>query len=219
VEIGLKSNTPDRRYQANLALYYSRYRDIQRAQLVAISPTEIASTVSNAAKATVWGGELQLTAYPLADLQLGATLGLIEADYDEFDGIDSTGQIIDKSDLEFPQTPQWNYSAQLQYVLPFDILPGYGNIIFRADYAWQSKTYNDVDNLNISQDSFGILNLRLSLEWSDPNVEFALFVKNATDEDYVTGGLDFTEQFGYVGVFLGAPRTFNAQLTWRFGEG
>jgi iron complex outermembrane receptor protein len=175
--------------------------------------------VSNAAKATVWGGELQLTAYPLADLQLGATLGLIEADYDEFDGIDSTGQIIDKSDLEFPQTPQWNYSAQLQYVLPFDILPGYGNIIFRADYAWQSKTYNDVDNLNISQDSFGILNLRLSLEWSDPNVEFALFVKNATDEDYVTGGLDFTEQFGYVGVFLGAPRTFNAQLTWRFGEG
>jgi iron complex outermembrane receptor protein len=219
VEVGLKSSSLDRRYQANLALYYSRYRDIQRAQLVALSPTEIASTVSNAAKATVWGGELQLTAFPAAGLQLGATLGLTEADYDEFDGIDSSGQTIDKSDLDFPRTPRWNYSARAQYTLPFDLLPEAGLITLYADYSWQSKIYNDVDNLDISQDSFGLLNLRLGLRWPQPDIEFALFVKNVTDEDYVTGGLDFSEQFGYVGVFLGAPRTYNAQLTWRFGDG
>jgi iron complex outermembrane receptor protein len=146
-------------------------------------------------------------------------VGLTIANYDEFDALDSSGEIVDKSDLDFPRTPRWNVSARLQYTLPFNLLPVDGTTSFLADYSWQSKTYNDVDNSDIAQGSFGILNLRLSMQLLKPDLELAFFVKNVADKDYVTGGLDFSDQFGYTGVFLGPPRTYAAQLTWRYRGG
>ena len=102
----------------------------------------------------------------------------------------------------------------LRYTLPY--LDG---ISFQADYSWMDKTYNDVNNSElIAQDKFGLLNLRLSTTIPKWDLELAFFVKNVTNEFYVTGGLDFTGQFGYAGTFLAPPRTFHGQITWLFGS-
>ena len=50
------------RVRLNLGLFYSDYKDIQRSQLIAIG-NDIATTVKNAASATVSGGELLLSLY------------------------------------------------------------------------------------------------------------------------------------------------------------
>jgi iron complex outermembrane receptor protein len=213
LELGLKSQWLDRSLQLNVAAFYSDYQDIQRAQLIALSPTEIATKVTNAASAYVTGGELQLTALPAPGLAINATAGLTIARYKEFFDIDGQGNVIDKSNLEFPRTPKWNFSLMAQYTL--DYLNG---ITFRADYSWTDKVYNDVNNSElIAQDAVGLLNFRISTEVPDWNLEMALYAKNLTDETYATGGLDFTGQFGYAGVFLGPPRTYHAEVTWRFG--
>ena len=213
-EIGLKSEWLDNRVQLNLAAFYSDYQDIQRAQLIALSPTEIATRVSNAASAYVTGGELQFTALPAPGLMVSATAGLTIAKYDEFFDTDGQGNVVDKSHLDFPRTPRWSYSAMVKYTLPY-----LGGISFQADYSWVDKTYNDVNNSElIAQEDLGLLNLRVSTVIPDWNLELAFFVKNVTDELYVTGGLDFTGQFGYAGTFLGPPRTYHGQVTWRFGE-
>ena len=213
-EFGLKSQWVDNRVQFNLAAFYSDYKDIQRAQLIALSPTEIATRVSNAASAYVTGGELQFTALPLPDLVFNASVGLTVAKYNEFFDDDGRGNVVDKSHLKFPRTPRWSYSVMLSYTLPY--LDG---ISFQADYSWVDKTYNDVNNSElIAQDKFGLLNLRLSTAIPDWDLELAFFVKNVTNELYVTGGLDFTDQFGYAGTFPAPPRTFNGQITWLFGS-
>ena len=140
--------------------------------------------------------------------------GLTVADYDEFLDGDGRGNVIDKSDLEFPMTPRWNFSTTLRFTLPY-----YNSIDLQADYAWKGRGYNDVNNSElIAQDSFGLLTLRLSKVMPENNLELAFFITNATDELYVTDGLDLSDQFGYAGTFLGPPRTFHGQITWRFGD-
>jgi outer membrane receptor protein involved in Fe transport len=108
---------------------------------LALSPTEIATRVSNAASAYVTGGELQFTALPLPNLVFNASVGLTVARYNEFSDDDGQGNVVDKSHLKFPRTPRWSYSAMLKYTLPY--LDG---ISFQADYSWVDKTYNDVNN-------------------------------------------------------------------------
>lgn len=215
LELGLKSQWFDNRVRLNASYFYSDYQDIQRARLIALGATDIGTTVSNAASATVSGGELQLAALPLVGLLLRATVGVTIAKYDEFNDIDVMGNQIDKSNLSFPRTPRRSYSAQVRYSRAI----GRYEFAVQGDYSWQSMAFNDVDNsVNIAQDAFGLLNLRTSLYLPERGLEFALFVKNVTDEIYRTGGLDFSEQFGYSGTFLGPPRTYNAEITWRFGS-
>lgn len=202
--------------RVDLGLFYNDYQDIQRAQLVALSPTDIASTVQNIASAYVTGGELRIDAAPHSLLEMHATLGLTVARYKTFNAVDSNGNIVDKSRLKFPRTPQYNLSVRAKYTLPPEIIPLDGDFSLQVDYSWQSKSYNDVNNSDIAQDNVGILNFRASYLFPGQGLEMAFFVKNVTDEVVATGGLDFMDQFGYSGVFLGAPRTYNAQISWYF---
>lgn len=216
VEVGLKSSQFDNRMQLDFAYFYDDYSDIQRARLIALSQTEIASTVSNAASAYVTGGELRMTAKPMADLIWDTSVGLTVASYKEFEDSDSMGNTIDKSNLKFPKTPRWNFSTRLNYTLPLSF-SGYATA--QVAYSWRDKSYSDVDNSPaLVQDSFGLVDLRLNSYWTDWNLEIALVAKNVTDETYLTDGLDFSDQFGYTGVFLGPPRTYYAELIWRFGS-
>lgn len=215
IELGMKTTYFDSRVQANLAFFYDDYQDIQRARLVALSQTEIASTVSNAARAYVTGGELRISAKPVPELVWDASVGLTIAEYREFDDTDTMGNTVDKSGLEFPKTPRWNFSTRMNYELPIRFR---GATTLQAAYAWRDKSYSDVDNSSaIAQGAFGLLDLRLSTYWVDWNLEFSLVAKNVTDEVYVTDGLDFSSQFGYTGVFLGPPRTYYGEFSWRFG--
>jgi iron complex outermembrane receptor protein len=215
LELGFKSSFDWAR--VDLGLFYSDYSDIQRAQLVALSPTDIASTVQNVASAYVTGGELQISAAPHPLLEIYANFGLIIAEYKKFTDVDSSGNIIDKSSLKFPQTPKYNFSTRVRYTFAPEVIALDGELSLQLDYAWQSKVYHDVDNSDIAQDAVGILNFRTSYLFPGQQLELAFFIKNLTDEVVATGGLDFLEQFGYSGVFLGPPRTYNAQISWYFG--
>ncbi len=215
-EIGTKISRLDGRLKAEAAYFYDDFRDIQRAGLVALSQTEIASTVENAASAYVTGGELRLTASFTDALQWHLGIGSTLARYREFDGADALGRPVDKSALDFPKTPRWSWNTRLRYEAS---LPAASDLLLQASYSWQSQTHPDVDNAPaLSQGAFGLLNLRSSLTLPRYNVTVALSAKNVLDTTYVTDGLDLSGQFGYTGVFFGPPRTYTGEIYWRFGD-
>ena len=216
LDIGYKSTWLDQRVRLNLSAFYSEYRNIQRTQLVAISRSEIATRVANAARAKIVGGELQFSAQPKPRWSFRTTAGTTIAKYEDFAGMDEYGNLVDKSHLELPNTPRFSFSVLLRNVNPITIGATNAEFALQADYSWQDRVYNDIDNGDIDQPAYGLLNLRASLYFKAKDIEVALFARNVTDEIYVTGGLDLTEQFGYRGTFLGPGRSTNLQITWKF---
>ena len=48
------------------------------------------------------------------------------------------------------------------------------------------------------------------------NFDASLFINNAFDEEYKTGGLTVPESLGWVGFSYGAPQTYGATLRYNF---
>ncbi|MFT4918752.1 MAG: iron complex outermembrane receptor protein, partial [Zhongshania aliphaticivorans] len=128
LELGMKSDWFDQLLRANLAVFWADYTDIQRTQFIAVNGVP-ATVTSNAASASISGVELELTALPTDRLELGASLGLLSAEYDEFNGFDGT----DKSDEKFDDVPEMTYSVSATYTIEFGAEYTWMN---RLDYSW-----------------------------------------------------------------------------------
>jgi outer membrane receptor protein involved in Fe transport len=94
----------------------------------------------------------------------------------------------------------------VQYRWP---LGGLGDLLLRADYAWQDKFYFESANFELpAQDDYGLLHLRAAL-LADSGWELALWVKNATDEEYRVHAFDSS-----FGSDLGASTIQGAPQMW-----
>ncbi|MGH8276860.1 MAG: hypothetical protein ACRETH_09210, partial [Steroidobacteraceae bacterium] len=103
-----------------------------------------------------------------------------------------------------------------------------GDLLLRADYAWQDKIqWNVINDFNY-QRSYGTLNARMVLASPTQTWELALFGANLTDKRYAYNG-GTVESFtpGGPGMPLvltptiawnipGAPRTFGLEGTYRW---
>ena len=215
-DLGIKSRWLNQKVRLNVSTFYARYRNIQRTQLIPLSDTEIGTTIANAAVANIHGAEVTAAAQLTARLSLRATAGLTIADYRDFTEFNEAGELIDKSDLMFPNTPRYAFSRLARYSFPIALGGSTAEFAVQADYSWQSRTFNDIENSDIDQPAYGLLNFRASMHFYATDIEVAFFALNVTDETYVTGGLDLTDQFGYRGTFLGRARSTNLQVIWRF---
>ena len=56
----------------------------------------------------------------------------------------------------------------------------------------------------------------MQFDSSNENWTVALWVKNLADEEYRTSAIDLQTSFGYDYSQIGAPRTYGAELTYRF---
>src|SRR5690606_35608241 len=133
-------------------------KDVQRSILVLTPSGSTTTVVSNAASATVYGGEVEAAWRPIQPLMINASVGYTHAEYDKF--IDFTG---DRSNEKFP-VPAWQATLNARYVVPVAV----GDLAFQGDYYWQ-------DDLNLSppskrsadvtQKAYGLVNGRVSLEF------------------------------------------------------
>ena len=85
-----------------------------------------------------------------------------------------------------------------------------------ADYSYRGKSYFDPQNTEIiAEDGYGLLNARAAVKLDEPNVEFAVFGKNLTDEVYKSTGFGVMDSFGWALAWYGPPRTFGVQVSIR----
>jgi iron complex outermembrane recepter protein len=95
IEMGLKTtfDLAGMTTRFNAAYFYQKYEDIQRTlSFIPPGQTALTTVVLNAGKATIQGGEAELTIIPFDALELSAFVGYTDAQYDEFDNPGIAGQ-------------------------------------------------------------------------------------------------------------------------------
>lgn len=147
--------------------------------------------------------------------------------------------LIDAKGADFTYIPRNTATFSFTYNLP--IAPEWGDLSLFASVYWQDemvthpyKSYadeiaalNKVPNWgpaetqifkdNATADAYEIYNVRL--DWRsvmDSSFDLAFYVNNATDEEYIVGGLNVIDVLGIHAATYGAPRTMGAALRYNF---
>ncbi len=207
-EIGFKSELFDRRVRLNGAVFYSNYKDIQRNAVVLTGTGSVASLVNNAAKAHIWGGELEASIIPTEGLRLRGSLGVTLPTYDSF--IDFTG---DRSGETFEYVSKYTGSLGADYTLP----TSFGSANFSVDYSYTSKQNAPKNALPPFTEAraYGLVNGRIGIKLDNSNIDIALYGRNLFNKLYVVQIQDLLS-LGFVTNQYGAPRQYGAQITFNF---
>lgn len=209
-EIGAKSTWYDGRLIANGSIFYTKVDDMQ-ALVVDVSPFGFALfPVINAAKAEIFGAEFEFKARPVENLFLQLGIGLLDTKYNEF--ITPLG--VDLSGNELPSAPNISVSTVAQYEIPFT----FGIIVPRLEFSHRGEQYFDPPNtLSTKENAYDLLNASLTWRSLDERWGLALWITNATDEEYSYRKLIGTlPTQGTITDYRAAPRMYGVTLTARW---
>ncbi|GIL38491.1 TonB-dependent receptor [Roseiterribacter gracilis] len=210
-EAGLKSTWLDRRLIVNVAIFDNEYKDLQLSSFVADRNGNFAALFTNAGAATMRGAELEVTARPIAPLSITATLGYLDAHYDQFIGAGGTD--ISKQ-RKLVNAPRWNGKLAGTYRID---LGSNGGVVLGADIAYRTKSYPVVSSSEVlAQGGYALANAFVRYEAPSDRWWLSLGAKNLTDRRYITQGFDLSDSLGYQLAYYGDPRTVAATFGVRF---
>jgi iron complex outermembrane recepter protein len=207
IEVGMRSDWFNRRLRANVGIFYSEWDDMQVPQSVFRGDPPVASsTILNAASATSQGVELELEALPLEDLTISASIGYLDAKYEEF--VDAG---VDYSGRPTPYAPEWTASLTASY----DLDIGAGTLTPSVQYSfnderWAAFTQFPAEHL----DSYNLVNANLMFAPANSSWKVALWATNLTDEEYLSSSLTVPPLFSFAS--FGAPRQYGIDVTFDF---
>ncbi len=197
-EIGMKSEFFDRRLRFNASVFHLIY-DNKQEEFSVPAPvgTGQETRILNAASAKVSGVEIDVTAAPTDGLTLNATLGYLDARYDDFFAdVDADGIETDNTGLEFRRAPKWNWTIGANYEIP----AGPGDFIVNG--TWRYLGAHEMTFLNnpaLRNDGQHLVDASLNYKINGTLV--SAFVRNLLKEDGWTIGFDIQGLWSY-----GAPR-------------
>lgn len=225
-EVGIKGLAVLGDWQVRYAAgaFYDDYTNIQRFVNLATVP---ASTVTrNAAAGTIAGVDLDLTVAPTDWLSATLQYTYLDASYDSY----NDALLGDLSSSRFPNTPehQLNFTPRVEIPLP----EGRGDLSALASIYYQSGIATDPANVpngnalvalsSLGANVDGYTRIDLRADWRNINntgVSAAVYVRNATDEEYITGtNNQLTSQFGVQTALYGQPRFFGMEVRYDFGN-
>lgn len=239
-ELGIKTDLSGGAVRLNASVFAYDYKDLQ------VSTFQDGLTVTtNAADATVWGAEAELSALPMSQLLINASIGYLSAEYDTFisaNGIcpaDATpeelagecggaaageARVADLAGNTLQNAPEWKLNLNGTYTFE---LQGGASIDWFAQISYQSELFHTQFNDSlIGQDAITLLDSRVSYIAANGNWEVAVYGKNLTDEEYFQNTVRFTslsqgnpaDRFN-IGGALGFPSpgtSYGVEATVRF---
>ena len=222
-EVGLKSLAFEDRFSANLALFYYDWQDVQVQTTELTSDGGLIQPIRNAAAATGQGVELELRAIPMPGLLLTGSIGYVEAEYDKFDSVSDLvfNLRVDRAGERLNNTPELQTNLAVQFSLPVEpgsFEPLFGYLTPRVQWYYQSnEQYAGPELREATQPGYNLLNARLNYTFLDGRAQVALWGKNLTDEVYFSNAQPLASTFGHVLRTYNLPRTYGAQISYRFG--
>lgn len=211
--------------RSNIALFQQWYDDIQRTVAVPNPFGVPGSTVQNAAKATVFGVEIEQTLSPTDNLSVTVQYAYTDPEYDNW--VDPVSG-VDLSGTPFSFTPKHKVTASIVYSYP---LSGDAGVLdFGVSAAWQDDVWinslqtsvhinahpADIQHV-LQQEAYWLVNT--SATWRQvlgSALDISAYMKNATNEKYVTGGVLLYHSFGSSSKVFAEPRTYGVQMRYRF---
>lgn len=210
-EAGVKSTLMDRRLTANMAVFWNDYTDLQLSSFSADGGGGFIALFTNAGAATTRGAELELTARPVPELTLNATVGYLDARYDEYTG---PGGVDISDQRHLVNAPEW--SARLGGVYVADLGVN-GSLTLGADASYRSKVYPTVSSSEVlAQDGYTLVDAFVRWSDGDDRLFLQLGGRNLTDERHIEQGFDLSDSLGYQLAYFGAPRTVRLTAGFKF---
>ena len=206
-EIGLKSEFWEKRVELNTAIFYYDYRNMQFLDTFYTPSGIIGIRLTNAPKAKITGGEVELRLKPVLDLEVRGGIGLEDARFVSLtlDGVNLDGhKIFQAPDVSANVAIDWTFAH----------FPN-GNLLFHIDGNYYSKQYYDPNNHEqAAQKPYGLINARLSFQTLQARgFSTGIWVRNLADREYETYGLYGP---GLDQALAGEPRTYGADISYRF---
>lgn len=238
-EIGLKLQAFDQRVQANMAIFYMDYKDMQVTSVGSRAGLPI-PFVDNIGDSSIQGFEGEFVFLPTANWRIMANVAYTDADMKEwnaqnlhiplgaFDGdyLEGLGgsSHIARDDEPMPRVPRWQGFLLTDYTFQ---LPN-GDLLTPSIAArYTSEIYHGFDRGSfvygkelVTSEATTFVDARISYLSADEKVEIALWAKNLTNKnDYLVGGIPLVDVTGATGQIFANPRTFGLEMTYRFGGG
>lgn len=205
-EAGFKATLWDGRARLNASIFHYVYDDYQAFAFNA------GTTVVFNTDAEVDGAEIELFAKPFDSSNFEIMLGLSLLDTSVDDITLPSGRIVNGQEL--PNSPDVTLSGALSN--SWDLSNG-GVIAANINFNYVDERETDVQNHpSSSLDDYVISNARVSYSTSDDAWTVAAFVRNIGDVDYATYKLNVSDNFGFSLETYGAPRTFGAEVAYKF---
>jgi iron complex outermembrane receptor protein len=205
-EVGAKADLFDDRLRVALALFQSRFEDIQLVQLEVVGG-QPNLFVQNGGEARINGGELEFTAL-LGRLRLNGSLGIVDARFTKL-----KPNVVDASlDSEFRFTPDATAALAADWTIP----AYFGHVDLHLGYTWRDEVPFEYDRTSIArQEAFGVWNASVDFDIARSGLDVGLWARNLTNERYFSRALN---SLTFVGATLGDPRTYGVSLRYRFGR-
>ena len=218
VEIGGKadwrlSGVPVR---TNASLFHEDYTNIQTQEIIVQGGTA-QSIITNANKAVIEGGELQLFAKPTRNLEVDGFWSVTRAVYGSYlTSVNGVPTVL--SGVDIGAVSRSTYGATVTWHPP--VAEGWGDPGLTADYYYRTR---QIGNSAVAAEPFntvpgyGLLNLRA--DWRGIGgrpVDLGLFVNNATNSLYKVAVADQTASLLYATALYGQPRLWGVTLRYRF---
>ena len=222
IELGIKTTLLDGAMQLNATAYYIDWTNLQVTQGAINGGFFTNSIIGNLGEATSKGVELDLTYALTPNLTFNGGLALNDATYNNgtvsqrLDRASICDDIVcnsngDISGNELPRSSdtQWNLGLQYDGAFANEM-----NYFLRADFVGQSEQFVSEANLGTIP-SRELLNLRAGLSGDRWSAE--LWVKNATDESYVSNAFYIPNPFFIALVpTFGNERRIGLDLSYSF---
>lgn len=235
-ELGLKTRLADGRVIANFGAFWYDYKDMQVGKIVNLS-----DVLTNAAEATLKGFEAELRASLGSGFELNLGASFLDAKFDEFltedpavnaapaalgpnagacERRDTTpgagNRSVSLAGCDLRRAPEFSGNIGLSW----EGSVGAGTLGIRGDYAYKGKQYfTQFNRETVSQDGYGLLNLRATYTGADERWSITAWVDNLTDEEYFSTVLESgvpPPGTLVAQAIIGAPRTVGVGLRFDF---
>jgi len=190
--------------QLDTAIFYYDYTDIQT--IVPVAPPGIGFRLGNLDSADVSGVDLDLQVLATDNVTLRFGLGYVNSE------VSDSRPVYDGAEL--PNAPQFQSTLGARWEIP---VTANWNFALQGDLKYADSAFRTMPNSTVaSTDAYTVVNGRIVLHQPGGNWEFALWVRNLTDERYFIEAFDVFDPLGSTAKLLGAPRVIGLSANFSF---
>jgi iron complex outermembrane recepter protein len=203
--LGSKNQLADNKLQANVEMFYYRYRNqIVQAQQLNFS------LLSNAPRSRMYGVQFDGAYSVASDTQLRLTAAYLKAEITRFDN-----GTVNLAGFELPFSPEWTISGGIDHSFHFN---SGAELKFVANTSYNSGYWLSFQHpVDLHQKSFTKTDMSLTYYFPEKNVDIGLWVRNLEDKDVIAAAAATGMPPPYSGAaFLDAPRTYGVRVHYNF---
>lgn len=215
LELGLKSEWLQRRLRANIASFYTQYRDMQTNFMI---PGTISDTKSrNAGRARLYGAELDGALVIKPGLIAALQYAYLNARVEQV--LDLEGNNV-AALYPFIAAPRSSLVASLDWTFLQNQWASWRAYLNYQYSGWRQGFVITEDKRGLTAiDGYGLLNARLAASEipvsARSQLEVSLWGRNLTDKEYPLTAVDNLPQADRA-VVWGEPRAFGLELSYRY---